>query len=135
MELESSEDVTIANDEIPEERPLVTAVHRKVDSVPAVHRKVDSGTPGVEATMSTAVQSSDAVLPCAAATADQSDGEILPTGDDEEEVEQGRPARTRKPPEGMTPEEMRNYSLTHIPFHPGCRSCVAGRMRDHQHPR
>ena len=54
---------------------------------------------------------------------------------DEDEVEQGRPAHTRKPPLGMTPAEMRNHALTHIPFHPGCRSCVAGRMRDHQHPR
>ena len=54
---------------------------------------------------------------------------------DEDEVEQGRPVHTRKPPLGMTPAEMRNHALTHIPFHPGCRSCVAGRKRDHQHPR
>jgi len=55
--------------------------------------------------------------------------------EDEEEVEQGRPAHTRKPLVGMTPAEMNNHALTHIPFHPGCRSCVAGRKRDHQHPR
>ena len=35
----------------------------------------------------------------------------------------------------MTPTEMSNHALTHIPFHPGCRSCVAGRKRDHQHLR
>ena len=54
---------------------------------------------------------------------------------DEDEVEQGRPAHTRKPPVGMTPAEMKTHALTHIPFHPGCRSCVAGRKRDHQHLR
>ena len=53
----------------------------------------------------------------------------------EDEVEHGRLARTRKPPVGMTPAEMSNHALTHIPFHPGCRSCVAGRKRDHQHIR
>ena len=36
--------------------------------------------------------------------------------EDEEEVEQGRLPRTRKPPVGMTPAEMRTHSLTHIPF-------------------
>ena len=60
---------------------------------------------------------------------------LAPLDDDEEEVEEGRPAHTRKPPSGMTPSEMRTHALTHIPFHPGCRSCVAGRKRDHQHPR
>ena len=60
---------------------------------------------------------------------------LVPQDGDEEEVEQGRPAHTRKTPVGMTPIEMSNHALTHIPFHPGCRSCVAGRKRDHQHPR
>ena len=60
---------------------------------------------------------------------------LLPLDEDEEEVEEGRPAHTRKPPCGMTASEMRTHALTHIPFHPGCRSCVAGRMRDHHHPR
>ena len=27
------------------------------------------------------------------------------------------------------------YSLTHIPYHPGCKCCVAGRKRGHKHPR
>lgn len=60
---------------------------------------------------------------------------LVPQAGDEEGVEQGRPAHTRKPPVGMTPAEMSNHALPHIPFHPGCRSCVAGRKRDHQHPR
>ncbi len=60
--------------------------------------------------------------------------------DDEEEVEQGRHPHTRTPPVGMTPAVMRTHSLTHIPLafdvsHPACRSGVAGRIRDHQHPR
>ena len=27
------------------------------------------------------------------------------------------------------------HSLTHIPYHRGCKCCVAGRKRDHKHPR
>ena len=53
----------------------------------------------------------------------------------EEEVEEGRVPRTRKFPGNMSPEELRQHSLTHIPYHPGCRCCVAGRKRDHKHPR
>ena len=36
---------------------------------------------------------------------------------------------------GMSPEEYRVHSLTHIPYHPGCKCCVAGRKRDHAHHR
>jgi hypothetical protein len=54
---------------------------------------------------------------------------------DDEEVEEGRAPRTRECPEGMTPEALRIHSLTHIPYHPGCACCVAGRERDHKHPR
>ena len=53
----------------------------------------------------------------------------------EEEVEEGRVPRTRKFPGNLSPEELRQHSLTHIPYHPGCRCCVAGRKRDHKHPR
>ena len=53
----------------------------------------------------------------------------------EEEVEEGRAPRTRECPEGMNAEELRMHSLTHIPYHPGCKCCVAGRKRDHKHPR
>jgi hypothetical protein len=35
----------------------------------------------------------------------------------------------------MSSEELRIHSLTHIPYHPGCKCCVAGRKRDHKHPR
>ena len=35
----------------------------------------------------------------------------------------------------MSAEELRAHSLTHIPYHPGCKCCVAGRKRDHKHPR
>ena len=55
--------------------------------------------------------------------------------EEEEEVEEGRVPRTRKFPDSMSVEELRAHSLTHIPFHPGCKCCVAGRKRDHQHPR
>ena len=52
----------------------------------------------------------------------------------EEEVEQGRVPRTRKCPDGMSAEELRVHSLTHIPYHPACKCCVAGRKIDHPHP-
>ena len=54
---------------------------------------------------------------------------------EEEEVEEGRAPRTRKCPESMSSEDLRMHSLTHIPYHPGCKCCVAGRKRDHKHPR
>jgi hypothetical protein len=65
-------------------------------------------------------ESYDVVLPCSptpawVAEADQSHDEIMAAVDDEEEVEQGRPAHTRKPPAGMTPAEM-NYAY---PVPPG----------------
>ncbi len=55
--------------------------------------------------------------------------------DQEEEVEEGRVPKTRKFPDSMSLEELRAHSLTHIPYHPGCKCCVAGRKRDHKHPR
>ena len=51
------------------------------------------------------------------------EAEVMAMSDDEEEVEQGRIPRTRKPPVGMTPAEMRTHSLTHIPF-PSCVSVL-----------
>ena len=82
----------------------------------------------------------DVTLPCTPYTAkgtgagQPEEAEVMAMSDDEEEVEQGRIPRTQQPPVGMTPAEMRTHSLTHIPFHPACRCCVAGRMKDHQHP-
>jgi hypothetical protein len=61
--------------------------------------------------------------------------EVMGVDDEEEEVEEGRVPRTRKFPESMSAEELRAHSLTHIPYHPGCKCCVAGRKRDHKHPR
>ena len=54
---------------------------------------------------------------------------------DDEEVEEGRAPRTRECPESMSSEDLRTHSLTHIPYHPGCKCCVAARKRDHKHSR
>ena len=35
----------------------------------------------------------------------------------------------------MSLEALRIHSLTHIPYHPGCKCCVAGRKNDHKHSR
>ena len=61
--------------------------------------------------------------------------EVMGVDDQEEEVEEGRVPKTRKFPDSMSLEELRVHSLTHIPYHPGCKCCVAGRTRDHKHPR
>ena len=63
------------------------------------------------------------------------ENEVMGVDDQEEEVEEGRVPKTRTFPDSMSPEELRAHSLTHIPYHPGCKCCVAGRKRDHQHPR
>ena len=55
--------------------------------------------------------------------------------DDDDEVEQGRAPRSRKFRHGLSPEELRIHSLTHIPYHPGCKRCVAAQKQDHMHPR
>ena len=60
---------------------------------------------------------------------------IVDAQEEEEEVEEGRVPKTRRCPGSLSVEELRVHSLTHIPYHPGCRCCVAGRKRDHQHPR
>ena len=59
--------------------------------------------------------------------------DVMALGEDEEEVDQGRNPRTRLPPVGMTKEEMRHHSLTHILYNPACRCCVAGRRKDNHH--
>ena len=63
------------------------------------------------------------------------ENEVMGVDDQEEEVEEGRVAKTRKFPDSMSPDELRAHSLTHIPYHPGCKCCVAGRKRDYKHPR
>ena len=54
---------------------------------------------------------------------------------DDEEVEQGRVPRSRHQPQGMTPEELKEHSLAHIPYHTGCICCVGARKRDRSHYR
>ncbi len=61
--------------------------------------------------------------------------EVMGVDEQEEVVEEGSAPRTREFPGSLSPEELRVLSLTHIPYHPGCKCCVAGRKRDHQHPR
>ena len=60
------------------------------------------------------------------------------TGDAEVEVDEEHEARTpktKKPPVGMTEREWNLHKLTHLPYNPACRCCVAGRKRDDQHRR
>ena len=50
-----------------------------------------------------------------------------------EEKDDGQDARvpkTKKAPVGMTAAEWRIHRLTHLPYNPACRCCVAGRKRD-----
>ena len=47
--------------------------------------------------------------------------------------ETARIARTKKSPVGMTAAEWQTHCLTHLPYNPACRCCVAGRKRDDQH--
>ena len=55
------------------------------------------------------------------------ENEVMGVDDQEEEVEEGRVPKTRKFPDSMSPEELRAHSLTHIPYHPGCKCSVAGK--------
>ena len=58
--------------------------------------------------------------------------------DEAEEKSEGEGARvpkTKKAPEGMTAKEWQIHRLTHLPYNPACRCCVAGRKRDDQHRR
>ena len=63
---------------------------------------------------------------------------VMATGeaDSEEETEDdARLPRTKKVPVGMTAAEWKWHKLTHLPYKPACRCCVAGRKRDDQHRR
>lgn len=80
----------------------------------------------------------DASLPGVPEAAGGSEEGATSTGapfPEEEEVEEGRVPDTRKCPTGLNEEELRVHNLTHIPYHPGCKCCVAARKRDHKHPR
>ena len=38
-------------------------------------------------------------------------------------------------PPDMTPAQWAKHAVSHLPYHPGCRCCVAARKWDHKHPR
>ena len=48
---------------------------------------------------------------------------------------EARTPNTKKAPIGMTAAEWNMHRLTHLPYNPGCRCCVAGRKRDDPHRR
>ena len=63
---------------------------------------------------------------------------VMATGeaDSEEDTENdARLPKTKKVPVGMTATEWKLHKLTHLPYNPACRCCVAGRKRDDQHRR
>ena len=51
------------------------------------------------------------------------------------EEEEARVPKTKRAPIGMTSAEWQIHRLTHLPYNPACRCCVAGRKRDDQHRR
>jgi hypothetical protein len=61
--------------------------------------------------------------------------ELMATGEDEVEDDLARLPKTKKVPVGMTAAEWKLHELTHRPYNPACRCCVAGRKRDDQHRR
>ena len=71
------------------------------------------------------------------AAEDECEGpEEVSAGDDAaKEEEEARVPRTKKPPVGMTAAEWQTHCLTHLPYNPACRCCVAGRKRDDPHRR
>ena len=63
---------------------------------------------------------------------------VMATGEAESEEDEENDARlpkTKKVPVGMTAAEWNSNKLTHHPYNPACRCCVAGRKRDDQHRR
>ena len=63
---------------------------------------------------------------------------VMATGEaesEEDEENDARLPRTKKVPVGMTAAEWNSHKLTHLPYNPACRCCVAGRKRDDQHRR
>ena len=61
--------------------------------------------------------------------------EVMATGEDDSEEDGARLPNTKKVPAGMTAAEWELHKLTHLPYNPACRCCVAGRKRDDQHRR
>jgi hypothetical protein len=71
------------------------------------------------------------------AAEDEGEGpeEVIAGDDAAKEEEEARVPRTKKPPVGMTAAEWQRHCLTHLPYNPACRCCVAGRKRDDPHRR
>ena len=61
--------------------------------------------------------------------------EVMATGEVDSEEDGARLPNTKKVPVGMTAVEWELHKLTHLPYNPACRCCVAGRKRDDQHRR
>ena len=61
--------------------------------------------------------------------------EVMETGEEDSEKDEARLPNTKKAPVGMTAAEWELHKLTHLPYNPACRCCVAGRKRDDQHRR
>ena len=61
--------------------------------------------------------------------------EVMATGEADSEEDEARLPKTKKVPVGMTAAEWELHKLTHLPYNPACRCCVAGRKRDDQHRR
>ena len=55
--------------------------------------------------------------------------EAMATGEADSEEDEARLPRTKKVPVGMTAAEWELHKLTHLPYDPACRCCVAGRNR------
>lgn len=63
---------------------------------------------------------------------------VMATGEADSEKDSENDARlpkTKKVPVGMTATEWKLHKLTHLPYKPACRCCVAGRKRDDQRRR
>ena len=63
---------------------------------------------------------------------------VMAVDEAEEDGSEGQDARvpkTKKAPVGMSANEWQIHRLTHLPYNPACRCCVAGRKRDDQHRR
>ena len=53
--------------------------------------------------------------------------------DEEEEVEEGAPAKPLRSPSAPSRQEMLEHSLTHVPFRSWCIHCVRGKCKSSKH--
>ena len=61
--------------------------------------------------------------------------EVSSSGDDDDEVDEGRVPGSLTSPEGPSNQERETHNLTHIPFRSWCEHCVKGRARKRAHKR